>query len=166
MIAKSVTTLAAVALLTAFSSATVNAQSGAGVERSIAGVWMVTFSPHNCITGIPFPGASFQGLYTFHKDGTMSAWVQNAAIMITRSPSHGLWKRERGWSDYSLTFIHLRYDNAGFFSGKQVAEGTLALAESGNEFTTDGSNTFYDADGNPMGTGCASSVGTRFVPEP
>lgn len=159
---KLLTTLAAIALATGLSPATANAQAGGAVERSLAGVWTVSFSPRNCITGIPVPGAEFEGLYTFHKDGTMSAWVQNAAITLTRSPSHGLWKRDRGWSEYSFAFVHLRYDGSGFFSGKQVARGTLVLGESGNEFTTDGSNTFYDADGNPMGTGCASSVGIRF----
>lgn len=135
---------------------------GAHANRSIEGVWMVTITPRNCITGIPFPGAAFESLFTFHKGGTMSVWVQNATIALTRSPSHGLWKRDLGWSEYSFSFIHLRYDGSGFFTGKQVAQGTLVLSESGNEFTTDGANTFYDADGNPMGTGCANSIGTRF----
>jgi hypothetical protein len=135
---------------------------GVHADRSIKGVWMVTLTPRNCITGIPVPGAAFESLFTFHKDGTMSVWVQNAVIALTRSPSHGLWKRELGWGEYSFGFIHLRYDGSGFFTGKQMAQGTLALSKSGNEFTSDSVNTFFDADGNPQGTGCGNAVGTRF----
>ena len=162
MTTKSLATLTAISLATAFLPATVDAQADAKVERSVAGVWTAAFTPRNCVTGLPFPGAEFEGLLTFHKDGTLSVWVQNAVISVTRSPSHGLWDREQGWRKYSYTFIHLRYDNSGFFVGKQVATGTLELNETGQVFTADGSNTFYDVDGTPMGTGCAGIVGTRF----
>jgi hypothetical protein len=144
------------------SPALADAQAGAKVGRSVAGVWTVTATPRNCITGMPIPGAAFDGLFTFHKDGTLSVWVQNAAISLTRSPSHGLWQRDHGWSGYSYSFIHLRYDSSGLFAGKQVATGTLDLNEDGNGFTTDGTNTFFDAAGNPVGSGCATIAGTRF----
>lgn len=162
----------ALALATAFFCSTVVPKAanseilGADARRSVAGVWTVTLTPRNCITGFPIPGAAFESLYTFHKDGTMSVWVQNAVIALTRSPSHGLWKRDRGWREYSLSFVHLRYDGSGFFAGQQVAEGTLVLSDSGNEFTSDSTNTFFDADGNPQGTGCGSAVGTRFQLNP
>jgi hypothetical protein len=139
---------------------------GVQPNRNVAGVWMVTLAPRNCITGIPIPGAAFEGLFTFHKDGTMSVWVQNAVIALTRSPSHGLWKRDQGWSEYSFGFVHLRYDGSGFFAGKQVAEGTLVLSDDGNEFTSDSINTIFDVQGNPQGTGCGSAIGTRFELNP
>jgi hypothetical protein len=140
--------------------------SGVHANRSVEGVWMVTITPRNCVTGLPIPGAAFESLFTFHKGGTMSVWAQNAVISFTRSPSHGLWIRDRGWSDYALSFIHLRYDGSGYFAGKQVAHATLALSESGDEFTTDSVNTFFDADGNPQGSGCANGIGTRFHLDP
>jgi hypothetical protein len=160
--AKTVMAFLTIAILSTFSFVQVNAQPGASVQRSIEGVWRVTISPRNCITGIPFPGAAFESLFTFHKGGTMSVWAQNSMIFVTRSPSHGLWQRDQGWSDYSYRFVHLRYDSSGSFIGSQDASGTLVLSESGYEFAAEGSNTFLDADGNPEGVGCASSVGTRY----
>ena len=122
------------------SQATVAAQDAGAPERSIEGVWLVTVTPRNCVTGIPIPTASFEALFTFHKGGTMSAWLQNSTITTTRSPNHGLWKREEGWSDYSFKVVHLRYNlTTGVFIGSQEGAGTLVLGESGDEFTTDGS---------------------------
>ena len=154
-----------VALVTGLlaSQATVAAQDPRAPERSLAGVWRVTVTPRNCVTGIPIPMAAFEALYTFHKDGTMSAWLQNSTITTTRSPNHGLWKRDEGWSAYSFKFVHLRYNlTTGVFIGSQEGAGTLVLGESGDEFTTDGSTSLFDANGNLTGTTCSNSVGTRF----
>lgn len=157
-------TFAAISLATVFSPATATTKGSAKPERSVAGVWTVTISPRNCVTSLPIQGAVNEGLFTFFKDGTTSAWTQNAAITVTRSPGHGLWHRERGWRKYSYAFVHLRYDGSGFFSGKQMATGTLELSENGNEFTAEGTNTIYDLEGHPAGTGCANILGTRFDP--
>jgi len=108
------------------------------------------------------PGAEFEGLFTFHRDGTMSVWVQNAAISTTRSPSHGLWQRDLGRHNYLFKFVHLRYDSTGVYSGIQESGGSLKLDRSGDAFTTDSSTTPFDVNGNPITTGCATAVGTRI----
>ena len=145
------------------SQATVAAQEAAAPERTLEGVWRVTVTPRNCATGVPIPIAAFEALYTFHKDGTLSAWFQNSTITTTRSPNHGLWKRDEGWSAYSFKFVHLRYNLAtGVFIGRQEGAGTLVLGESGDEFTTDGSTALFDANDNPTGASCSNSLGTRF----
>jgi hypothetical protein len=132
-------------------------------ERSIEGVWRVTFTPHNCVTGDPIPAAVFEALFSFHKDGTMSVWSQNNVITVTRTPGHGLWQREQGWNEYSTKFILLQYNlTTGAFSARQEARGTLVLGESGNEYTASSSTTVFFANGNPPVTGCSTSVGTRF----
>ena len=134
-----------------------------GEKRTLEGVWRVRIVPRSCLTGNPIPGAESQALYTFHRDGTMSVWAQNATITTTRSPSHGLWKRELGWSDYSFKFLHLRYSGStGVYLGKQEGSGALVLGESGDEFTADGSATVFDVNDNPGTPGCSNSFGTRF----
>jgi hypothetical protein len=151
----------------AISPATVAAHDAGASERGLQGVWLVTVTPRNCATGVPIPLAAFEALYTFHKDGTLAAWFQNSTIATTRSPNHGLWRRDQGWSDYSFRFVHLRYNLAtGAFIGRQEGAGTLALGASGDEFTTDGSTVLFDANGNPTGVSCSNSVGTRFTFEP
>ncbi len=156
--------IAALAVGLAVSQATVAPQEAdAPQRRSIEGVWRVTVTPRNCVTGVPIPTAAFEALFTFHKGGTMSAWLQNSTITTTRSPNHGLWKRDEGWSAYSFKFVHLRYNlTTGVFIGRQEGAGILVLGESGDEFTTDGSTALFDANGNPTGTSCSNSVATRF----
>jgi hypothetical protein len=141
----------------------VAAQDTDAQERSLEGVWRVSFAPYFCASGVPVPGAAFEALLTFHKGGTMSGWLQNSVISVTRSPSHGLWQRENGWSEYSSRFIHFRYNLAtGAFVGTQEALTHLVLGASGDEFTAEGTNSFFDKDGNLLGGGCATLVGSRF----
>jgi hypothetical protein len=137
-------------------------------ERSLEGVWLVQITPRNCTTGDPIPAAAFESLFTFHRDGTMLASFRNNTFVLERTAAHGLWRRDRGWSDYSFKFVHLRRNlTTGLFAGKQEGGGTLVLSESGDEFTTDGSTIGYNGDDTPAGPGgCANSVGTRFKLEP
>ena len=158
--------LATVAALAVSATTPGHAQSTPAVERHLEGVWIVTTTPRDCVSGNPFPQAAFDGLFTFHEDGTMSAWVQNAAISVTRSPSHGIWEQTAGWSDHSFEFIHLRYDLAGVYLGRQVATGTLSLSDTGNEFTTQSATGVFDLNGNRIGGGCATATGVRFGKAP
>ena len=127
-------------------------------ERSIEGVWEVATTPRDCTTGEPIPTATFVGLYTFHKDGTMISWYSSG----TPSTGHGLWRRETGWSDYSFKLVRILRNTAGVFSGKSEIGGTLTLSESGDQYTSDEYNTAYSIDGVPGIPRCTNSVGTRF----
>ena len=76
---------------------------------------------------------------------------RNNTFVLERTAAHGLWRRDRGWSDYSFKFVHLRRNlTTGLFAGKQEGGGTLVLSESGDEFTTGGSTTVFDVNGNPL----------------
>ena len=147
--------------------ATATAQNAEQPDRGIDGVWRLTFTPHNCLTGTPIPTAVFEALFTFHKDGTMSVWSHNNVITLTRSPSHGLWRRGQGWNEYSTKFINLHYNLAtGAYQGRQEAKGSFALSASGNDLTSTNSTTVFDANGNAFAFGCSTSIGTRFELEP
>ncbi|MDQ3649627.1 MAG: hypothetical protein M3458_04965 [Acidobacteriota bacterium] len=79
-----------------------------------------------------------------------------------RSPGHGVWRREHGWQDYSFAFTFYRYDASGVFIGSQKVTATLELEASGDEFTSTSAIEVFDANGNLIGTGCATAAGTRF----
>jgi hypothetical protein len=129
-------------------------------ERSLEGVWEVTTTPRDCTTGEPIPAAAFVGLYTFHKDGTMTSWYATG----TPATGHGLWRRKYGWSDYSFKLARLLRTSTTpqVFSGKQEIGGTLPLSESGDQYTSDEYVIVYSLDGVPGTPRCINSVGTRF----
>ncbi len=138
-----------------------------GRERSLEGVWLVQITPRNCTTGDPIPTAAFESLFTFHRDGTMLVSFRNNSLVLERTAAHGLWRRDRGWRDYSFKFVHLRRTlTTGLFAGKQESGGTLVLSKSGDEFTTDAYTIVYSVDGIPGTPSCSNSVGTRFKLEP
>lgn len=163
---KTVTAVIGAVMVLVFSQTMSNAYANSDVKRGLTGTWMVTITPRICATGAPIPAATFEALYTFHEDGTMSAWLQNSLITVTRSPSLGVWERDRGWRSYSFGFVHLRYELSGLYSGRQEALGTLELDKHGRNFVANGSTNLFDPTGNPMGGGCSDSVGTRFDLDP
>ena len=88
------------------SQATVAAQDADAPERSIEGVWRVTVTPRNCVTGVPIATADFEALYTFHKDGTMSAWFQNSTITTYAQSQSRTVEARRGLEHYSFKFVY------------------------------------------------------------
>ena len=135
----------------------------AAPDGSLVGVWLVQITPRNCATGEPILSAALEALYTFHEDKTMLVSLRNNILTIERTAAHGLWRRDLGGNEYSFKFVHIRRNvSTGAFTGKQEGEGTLVLSASGDEFTTDGSTTVFDVNGNPGARGCSNSVGTRF----
>jgi hypothetical protein len=134
-------------------------------ERSIAGVWRVALTPRHCVTGDPLPalGAPYQGLYTFHKGGTLSEWLTNTVVLPTlRSPGHGAWRKTHGRQAYSYSIIFNRYDTLGIITGTQQGHAELVLGESGNDYTATSSVQVFDLDGNQLSRNCATIEGTRY----
>ena len=162
-------TLALAILATALTASpvTVTAQVQAP-DRSLTGVWLVKITPRNCATGDPIPAAAFEALYTFHDDKTMLVSLRNILLTVERSEAHGVWDRQLGWSTYSFKFMHIRTTAAtAAFAAWQEAAGTLVLADSGDEFTTDGATRSFDVNGDLIpGASCSNSAGTRLKLEP
>jgi len=130
-------------------------------ERTIIGVWRMALETRNCQTGDLV--RSIPGLWTFHKGGTMSEYASAPGLSpALRGSGHGVWQREHGSQDYSLTFIFYRYDATGVFTGSQRAKIALKLGTSGDEFTATSTIEILDANDNVIVTACGTPAGTRF----
>ena len=137
----------------------VTAQQNEKPERSLEGTWLTTVTQRNCQTGAPI--RTFQGVLTFSKGGTLvgDSTVAGPAL---KTASFGVWERERGWREYSFSFMFYRFNPDGTLAGSQKVRQTLQLGESGSDFTTTGTLEVFDPDGNVLATGCATSTGVRF----
>ena len=136
-----------------------SAQSDEIQQLDIVGVFRTTVTQRNCRTGNPI--GTFQGLVTFNEGGTM-AETSAALSPALRTPGHGVWRREPGFQQYSFAVTFLRFNPDGTFFGTQVIRQSLTLVPGGNQYNATGFVEVYNASGNLLGTGCATSVATRF----
>ena len=144
-----------------------SAQSDDIRQPDIVGVFRTIVTQRNCQTGNPI--GTFQGLLTFNKGGTM-AETSTALPPALRTPGHGVWQRKDHLrqdsndlsQQYSIAFTFLRFNPDGTFFGTQVIRQTVTLESGGNQLNTTNFIEAYNASGNLLGTGCATSVGTRF----
>jgi hypothetical protein len=130
-------------------------------EPRLVGVWLTQVTRRNCDTGEPI-AATGQIQLTFAKGGTL---LETIGPSIFRSPGNGIWKREHGWNEYSYAVRFMRFDGAGSLIGSGVVRAALTLDETGNHYTASATNDLLDVNGNVIGSGCASSVSTRFSME-
>jgi len=151
-------TLAIMAIVIAFamSRSTIRAQNPP--ERSLVGVWLTQVTRRNCDTGEPI-AATNRSQVTFAEGGT---FLETIGPSIIRSPGNGIWKREHGWNEYSYALRFMRFDAAGSFVGSGVVRVALTLDETGDHYTSTATNDVLDVNGNVIGSGCATSVSTRF----
>src|SRR6266850_4189761 len=150
-------TLAIMAIVIAFamSRSTIRAQNPP--EPSLVGVWVTQVIRRNCETGEPIGTSKIQ--FTFAKGGTL---LETIGPSIFRSPGNGIWKREHGWNEYSSALRFMRFDAAGSFIGSGVVRAAITLDETGDHYTSTATNDVLDVNGNVIGSGCATSVSTRF----
>lgn len=150
-------TLAIVAIVSAFatSGSTISAQDPP--QRSLVGVWFTETTRRNCDTGDPI--ATNRTQVTFAEGGT---FLETIGPSISRSAGNGIWKREHGWNEYSFTLRFMRYDAFGSFIGSGVVRAAITLDETGDHTTSTATNDVLDVNGNVIGSGCATSVSTRF----
>ena len=144
--------------------------------RNIVGAWRTAITLVNCQTGLPVSPVG-RGLLTFNKGGTLSEYNAGpGSSPAMRSPGHGVWAQNDDRRNYSFVFVINRYDASSVFIGTTKVTAALELGvigASGNLFTRNGVNDFntytttasveiFDARDNLIGTGCATSVGTRI----
>ncbi len=153
-------TIAIMAIVIAFaiSRSTIRAQNPP--QRSLVGVWLTEVTRRNCDTGEPIATNRIQ--VTFAEGGT---FLETIGPSIFRSPGNGIWKREHGWNEYSSAQRFMRYDAAGSFIGSGVVRAAITLDETGDHYTSTATNDVLDLNGNVIGSGCATSVSTRFTGE-
>ncbi|MGE3927319.1 MAG: hypothetical protein AB7G13_30695 [Lautropia sp.] len=162
--------LVTAAIATVLPSAAVQATGDGGRPGRldpIVGLWNAKATLVICGTGQPVPlppgqRNPFDAMALFAADGTMHD--TNANDPRARSSSFGTWRRI-GPRAYEFAFQFFRFEpsGSGVPIGSQVVRHEVRLAWDGQSYTSQGTATFYDVDGNPLPAGgCSTSTATRF----
>jgi hypothetical protein len=156
-------TLLALALGAAVITGSAVASASSRADRNIVGAWKTVVTIVDCQTGQPVGAPPVIGLSTFNLGGTMSEWgIGPGGSPAQRSPSHGVWERDRGWQQYSFSFTHYRYGATGALIGSQKVVADAELAENGDTYTSIAAVDILDVSNNVVAAICATSVGTRI----
>ena len=135
----------------------------ADAGQPLAGLWNVRVTLTNCGTGepLPFPGATFDALALFERDGTMHD--TNVTSPPARSSGFGVW-RQVSEGAYKFAFKFFTFDSTGATpTGSTIVRHRLRLAENGNRYTSKGTAEFYDVSGiRILPDGCSESTAARF----
>ncbi len=164
--------IAAVALMGAFlagagQAPSAQANNSDSNAQRLEGTWRVQVTPRVCATGAPL--GTVNSLVTFAPGGTMSESVGAGGFEPgQRSEGHGYW-RHAGGHTYSQRFVVLiRFDTApnpptspGFLAGWLTVTHTIELGDPDN-FSSSGTNQFFDTSGNSYRSGCSTAIGRRF----
>ena len=127
--------------------------------QTLQGTWRVTRTSVDCITGQDI--LSFPAIMTFNQGGTYTGYGVPPGGDPGQGTEYGVWQREAGSQNYSFRTVSYGYTADGDFDGRGEITGTLQLTTA-DSFTGTGTVQIFDADGNLIGTICATSTGTRF----
>ncbi len=139
----------------------VSGQETKGNGRTLEGSWDAQVTARDCETGAPIPFIPvFPALMTYEQGGTMQQTDLGAPGQV-RLPGHGVWEKRFG-GRYSAAFRYLRFAPDRTYLGMNVIRSSISVSRGGNEYSSTDTLEILDANGNVVGTGCATQTATRF----
>jgi hypothetical protein len=151
-------TLAIVALV-GFTQVWVSAQVQR--DQSLIGSWDVQVTARDCNTGAPIPFIPvFPAILTYNQGGTMDE-TDLGGPGIVRLPGHGVWQHQIG-RQYSAAYRWLNFLPDRTFIGSNVVRSSVNVSLSGDSYTSTDTLEILNPNGDVVGTGCATTVATRF----
>ena len=128
------------------------AQGTAGLE----GVWNVHVTVVSCTDGSLI--RKVQSIQGFSRDGSESETANTAA----RGSSVGVWA-PAGGQNFNAQYWFFRYNPDGTFKSMAQVLDSITLTGVG-QFTSSGTVTDYDANGNVLTVGCFTHTATQIIP--
>jgi len=126
-------------------------------QRAIEGLWDVSVTVVSCATGAPLFTDTHGAILMFADGGTLTEIDDRA----NRSTGLGTWSH-LGGSSYTTFEKWFEYTAASTFNGTTVITREIELSKDADEYTATASTQVYNAMGQLINTGCATSTATRF----
>ncbi len=153
------TTFVVIGLIVTVSPGSAFGQSEAkGGGGRLAGTWDAVVTIKDCSTGDTIN--TFNSIGTFAQGGT-SVGSTAGIPQSLRTPEHGVWRHESG-NTYSFKFKSFSFSPVGAPTGWVIVTHQLELSSDANSYMSSGGVQVFAPNGNQVGQGCSSAVGTRF----
>lgn len=125
----------------------------------IQGTWDVQVRIIDCQTGGVI--ATFASMLTYHQGGTLMESTSGLPPS-QKTPGEGVWGHITN-NTYAVRFKFFTFDALNVFTGWRIVNAQVTLDQTGNAYEGSGIQEVYDTNGNLIGTGCVSPLGTRFA---
>jgi hypothetical protein len=137
-----------------------SAQQSSGGGR-LAGTWDALVTIRNCATGDAI--TSFLSTANFNQGGTYSG-ITSGSSPTVRTSERGIWEHVNG-NIYRFRFRAYLYNPAAVAVAYQIVTHDVELDESNMNYTSSGTSDVFDMSGNPISSGCSTTVGSRMTLE-
>lgn len=127
-------------------------------SKAIQGTWQVQVTIRNCATGDPI--VSFPSLVTYAGGGTVLATTSSLSPALN-SPGQGVWQYVGGQS-YTGGYMFFRFNSSGTFIGAQKISQEIEYDGALDQLNITATFEVLDPNGNVVGSGCVTAVGTRL----
>lgn len=142
------------------SGPTARAQSnGDNSQRGLDGAWRLQVTVRDCITGQPLR-PTFPALATFAKGGTSNI-VTAGQLPSLFTPQLGVWQHTQG-HNYTAVGEAFVFSTAGALIQTHRFTRFIQVSADGASFIDLIALQIFDTAGNPIATGCGTTVATRI----
>jgi hypothetical protein len=125
-------------------------------SKTLSGTWRANVTLTDCQSGVPLPLPHSPTMNTFLGNGSLlSALARSDA-----SAGHGRWVRT-GPETFEARLQIFRFAADGTYIGTSEVTRHIQLVTP-DTFTGTATVALFDADGNPVGNGCATETAERF----
>lgn len=149
--------IVAIAGIGATATATTLPASWLPAPLQLTGVWDVTVTLRNCVSGAAL--ATFPAMNQYAADGSESEVGVNTPPAL-RYPSFGVWSFI-GLQKFASEFQFFRFNPDGSYAGIQEVKRTITLSTNANSFTSTATVAIYDPAHHLLKSGCATETAVR-----
>jgi hypothetical protein len=153
------TVLILVGMLFLGSGPTARAQSDDDSQRGLEGAWRLQVTVRDCVTGQPLR-PTFPALATFAKGGT-STLVTAGQLPSLFTPQLGVWRHTQDHNYTAVTDAFV-FSAAGAWIQTHRLTRAIQVSVEGDSFIDQIALQIFDTAGNPIATGCGTTVATRI----
>lgn len=142
------------------SGPTARAQSdGDNSQSGLEGAWRLQVTVRDCNTGQPLR-PTFPAVFTFAQGGTATV-ITAGQLPSLATPGLGVWRHSEG-QNYSAVTDAFVFSAAGVWIQTHRLTRVIQVSIDGDSFIDQVALQILDTAGNPIATGCATSVANRF----
>ena len=132
---------------------------GDNSQRGLEGAWRLQVTVRDCNTGQPLR-PTFPAVFTFAEGGTATV-ITAGQLPSLATPGLGVWRHTQG-HDYSAVTDAFVFSAAGVWIQTHRLTRAIQVNIEGDSFIDQVALQILDTAGNPIATGCATSVANRL----